>query len=120
LQEYFKQKKQPYVFIKGFDNMVYEFDSIKYSNNGFENISAHVKNIMNFDNNPDYYLFQKIDQIQKLIYQIDINNWIDFKNFNFCESTVDTADDGDHPGPNTNHAVCLKLIKHIENNKLLD
>ena len=119
LQHYFKHKKQSYVFIKGFSNLIHDFDNVNYSKNEFANTSESLKKILDFDNNPDYRILDKIQKIKKLIQQIDLNNCIDFKNFDFHSSTIDIADDKAHPGPKTNHAVSLKLIKHIEDNKLL-
>jgi hypothetical protein len=119
LQRYFKYSNQPYVFIKGFGNLIYEFDSITYAGNGFENMSDVVKTILNFDNNPDYVLCEKITQVQQLIQQVDVTSWIDFKNFSFIKSAVDQADDGVHPGTKTNQHIALKLIEHINERRLL-
>jgi hypothetical protein len=119
LQGYFKHKKQLYVFLKGFDNLICDFDNVRMSVHGFEHMSDSVKRILNFDNNPDHYIFNKIEHIQQLIHQVDTDNWIDFKNFSFFKSQVDLADDLIHPGKLSNQTVSLQLIAHINANKLL-
>jgi len=120
LQSYFTSKSQSCVFIKGFDNLISDFDKISYSENRFENMSDEIKTMLNFDNNPDYLLLNKIQNIQQLIKQVDLHNWIDFKRFDFVGSTIDRADDQLHPGPMSNYNMSLALIKHIKNQGLLD
>jgi hypothetical protein len=119
VQHYFKHKKQSYVFIKGFTNLINSFDSVNYSENGFENISESLKKILDFDNNPDYRILDKIQKIKNLIQQVDLNNCIDFKNFDFYSSMTDLADDNAHPGIKTNQLLSSKLIEHIDTHRLL-
>lgn len=119
LQSYLKNKSQSYVFVKGFDNLIAEFDSITYSDKGFENISNEIKILLDFDNVPDYRLLNKIENVQQLIKQVDLHNWIDFKDFSFKQSQLDLADDRSHPGPLTNHNMSLTLIDHIKARNLL-
>ena len=121
LQHYFKHKKQSYIFIKGFSNLISDFDNVKYSSeHGFLDISESLKKILDFDNNPDYRILNKIQKIKNLIQQIDLDNCIDFKNFDFIGSMTDLADDKEHPGIKTNQSMSSKLIKHIETHRLLD
>jgi hypothetical protein len=120
LQHYFKHKKQSYVFIKGFSNLIHDFDNINYSDNRFIDISEPLKKILDFDNNPDSLLLDKIQKIKKLIATIDLDNCIDFKNFNFRSSRVDLSDDKQHPGLKTNQQLSSKLINHINTNGLLN
>jgi hypothetical protein len=131
LQHYFKHKKQSYVFIKGFSNLIHDFDNVSYigatgtsgikgeSKNGFVDISESLKKILDFDNNPDYRILNKIQKIKKLIQQIDLDNCIDFKNFDFRSSKIDLADDNAHPGIKTNRLMSSKLIEHIDTYRLL-
>jgi hypothetical protein len=119
LQSYFKCKSQSCIFVKGFDNRISDFDNIIYSENKFENISDEIKLLLNFDNNPDHILLNKVEIIQQLIKQVDLHNWIDFKRFNFFQSAVDQADDQLHPGPITNYNMSLDLIDHIRTRNLL-
>jgi hypothetical protein len=120
LQHYFKHKKQSYVFIKGFSNLIHDFDSVNYSKDGFTDISDSLEKILNFDDNPDYRILDQIQKIKKLIQQIDLNNCIDFKNFDFHSSMIDLADDKAHPGTKTNLLLSRKLIEHINTYRLLD
>jgi hypothetical protein len=119
MQGYFKHKKQLYTFVKGFDNLISDFDNFKTYTHELKDLPDTIKKLLDFENNPDYYLINKIEHIQNLIHQVDTSNWIDFENFSFIKSRVDLADDNQHPGIITNQNFSLKLISHINEYKLL-
>jgi hypothetical protein len=119
IQGYLANKNQPYVFIKGFDNFVSDFNNIQCHQNGFDNVSDFVKKVLDFDNNPDHRLHNKISEIQRLIQKVNTEHWADFINFDTYNRIVDLADDNYHPGPITNQLICQALIDHINHRKLL-
>ena len=118
LAGYFDAKKQPYVFIKGFENYISVFKTIEYDQ-GFKNLDPRIKVFLDFDNRPDDYLHKKINDIQVLLGQVQKLNWINFDSLSFNNSRVDVADDLSHPGPNTNRLLVDQLIRYCNSNNLL-
>jgi hypothetical protein len=118
LADIFKNRNQPYIFALGFDNLIYSFKKIKYSN-GFIDITDTCKNLLDFDNQPDDYILSKIKIIQNLIEQASQLNWLNFDGPSFYEMSIDVADDLAHPGQLTNKLMYEKFVTYIDQNKLL-
>ncbi len=118
LDHMLKNLKIPYVFARGFDNHLDSVTAVNYQD-GFVGMSDSVKNFLDFDNRPDYYLLEKIQILQSLISKIDQTNWLNFKKTTFVDSEIDLADDRSHPGPQTNLKFAQDLILHCQERKLL-
>jgi len=119
LQSFLKDKSQPYVFVKGFNNLIKDFDQITRPDGRFSNVSHAIKKIMDYHSLPDWKKLEKINDIQQLINQVDQSGFYRFRDFDFMASLVDVADDNVHPGPLTNHAMSSNLIQHIKDHNLL-
>lgn len=120
LQNIFEKNKQPFLFIKGFENYLVDFLKVKYVNNAFLLATDNIKKILDFDNRPDDYILKKIDVIKGLIQQINKSHWINFYQPSFFDMQMDSADDRMHPGPQTNRLLLDTLIEHIDSNNLLN
>jgi len=112
LQTYLKQNNINYVFVRGFDNYISAFEKICQF--GFFNLISdiqvpnEVKKILNFDHNPDDYLYAKLMIILNAYKQVDKDNCIGYNTntstYGICANVYqdDLADDGIHPGENKN------------------
>jgi len=119
LTSYFKTKGIPYLFIKGFDNATIDFQKMHYDPvTGFHNTTTQLEKIMDFDNRPDSYLNQKINIIKQLINQVEKFNWVNFEELAFFTSAVDLADDGEHPGIESNKMIFNQIVNWVENTQL--
>ena len=120
LQNMFENFSQKFVFIKGFDNHLNDFIKVNY-NNGYENIDS-IKYMLDFDQRPDAYIWNKISIIKDLIHRIDQHTWVNFNGEAFCQSSyeVDKADDNDHPGRKTNINMATDLINHCINQNIFE
>ena len=118
LETVLKHNNINYVFSKAFGNLIHEFVSIEHNLNRFVNINPAIKEILDFDNRPDDYMLEKIQDIQRLIHQLDQQNFIELHGPGFMQSAWDFADDGLHAGIQTNQAFAEKLIKHCSNFQL--
>jgi len=119
LENMLKNKNIQYIFIKGFDNLISDFNNIAYvPNSGFINVSTDIKFILDIKNRSDDYICQKLNIIKKLMAVVDRKNWIEFDNYQFSPAKFDFADSGHHPGPKSNNFLVDKLINHINSNKL--
>lgn len=119
LESVLKIKGTPYVFVKGFDNYVTNFQQANYVDGlGFNGLTTALESMLDFANRPDFYISTKLNAIKKLMNTLDHTNWLDFDSYSFMGAAVDHADDGDHPGPVTNSDLSIKLIEHIDSNCL--
>ena len=116
---YLRSISQPYVFIKGFENSISRFTDVEYSNNGFKNISPFLKKLLDFDNEPDNVILERINNIQVLLNKVQQLDWLNFDSKSFVDSKVDLSDDFLHPGPQTNTQLTEQLILYCNQLKLL-
>jgi hypothetical protein len=114
-------KDTPHVFIKGFDNHINDFQNVALDGSGFQNMSIKSKSMLDFDNRPDDYLFEKIYSIQSLIAQIDKSKWINFESLSFSSNFgfSDLSDDNIHPGPLANNKLFLDINDYCKLNNIL-
>lgn len=120
LAGFFDNQNQPYVFVKGFENYVKDFDSVRYSaTTGFLNLSSAVQNLLDFDNRPDNYMLEKVTEIQTLLSKSKQLNWINFDSPGFYDSAVDLADDQMHPGPVSNSNFTTQFVAYCDRKNLL-
>jgi len=120
LDAFFTARNQKFIFIKGFDNYVSDFVRINYQESvGFTDASDNLKQILDFDQRPDYYINSKISKIKQIINNINQSNWINFEYFSFVSSMSDIADDGCHAGIETNQRMFDMIVKHIDSKKYL-
>jgi hypothetical protein len=118
LQNIFVNSNQPYVFAKGFDNYLQEFKSANYTNNGFD-LASNIMPLLDFDNRPDYYIYEKLSIIKNLISQVDCSNWANWDETSFQDSCVDLSEDNMHPGIKSNLNFLNLITNHIEQRQLL-
>jgi hypothetical protein len=120
LAKYFDSIQQPYIFVRGFENYVNDFDNLSYnSNQGFLNMTLQINRLLDFENNSDDTIQSKADVIKNLINYNKKFNWINLLTPGFYESSVDYADDGIHPGIESNRIFCNQLIDYCTKEKLL-
>lgn len=116
----FDSQNQPYVFVKGFENYVKDFDHIEYTaDTGFVNLSSDVQRLLDFDHRPDDYMLRKVTEIQTLLIRTKQLNWINFDLPGFYDSAVDRADDQMHPGPVSNSNFTKQFISYCDRKHLL-
>ena len=115
----FKQRSIPAVMFHDFDNNLSDIQNFCYQpDRGFENISLDFKKILDFDNRPDHYINEKLQQLRDLISGIDLDCWVDFADFRFSTSRVDRDVDGHHAGPRSHMALFERLKHHIDSRKI--
>ena len=120
LAGFFNYQKQPYVFIKGFENYISDFTNAEYiSGVGFVNLPKEIKDLLDFNNRPDDYILSKIINIQNLINKARHLNWLNFDSISFNDAAVDLADDQMHPGLESNQWLSEQLILHCDRKNLL-
>jgi hypothetical protein len=117
LQTYCKHHNQPIIFAKGFENHVIDFNLVEYCN-GFINIDP-IKYMFDFNNRPDDYINLKINDIKRLMSQIDQASWINFNTPSFLTNAVDLADDQKHPGPISNKKFYQELVDFCDKYSIL-
>lgn len=108
LERYLKTQQVQYVFIKGFENHINDFNHVKY-HNGFINAN-NIKLVLDLDNQPDDVILQKINIVKNLISAQDHNHWLNLYDLSFYGMRVDFADDQSHPGPVSNANLAKKFI----------
>lgn len=120
LANYFESRQQPYVFARGFENCVDDFENLLYdTSHGFLNVSDNTRRLLKIDNNPDYLINNKAQIIKDLINHNKNLNWNNLLTPGFYESRTDYADDLIHPGIKTNQLFCNQLIDYCTREKLL-
>lgn len=120
LENFCKNKQQPFVFVKSFENYIRDFIAAEYSeSNKFTNIEP-VKHMLDFDNRPDHYIADKLQRIKQLITAVDQSKWVNFTTDAFWGSdyTLDLADDQAHPGILTNKKMYLDLVDYFDAHKI--
>lgn len=110
LQNYFKVKNIPLVMCRDGEDYITDIIAADYTQDQkFTNMSDRLKQILDFDNRPDYYILQKLNVLKLLVKKINRSLWIDFENFTFQDQKVDRHSDGFHAGP-VSHANFFKLL----------
>jgi len=120
LAGFFEFREQNYIFIKGFENYISQFESIRYDvQDGFVGVLPEIKKLLDFDRRPDDYMLKKIVDIQKLIQQVKNLNWLNFGVPGISDAKFDLAEDKVHPGPDSNRALADQFINYCTQKKLL-
>ena len=126
LQSFFQERNIQYVFLRGFSNYINELENIISQAPACEipdiTLSATMKKMLNFDNNPDDYLNSKIFPLINLYKSIDKKNCLGYNHNNSYfgldldfEKEKDFADDGRHPGEKTNSTIANNILQYIRN-----
>jgi len=121
LQTFLNQKNIRYVFVRGFPNLIHDLEKISQQGS-FDSIPEidipdAIKKILNFDNNPDDYLFKKLSSLMAIYQSIDKSCCIGYNNNNniygIAKGTYqdDYADDGMHPGKMSNAFLFESILK---------
>ena len=124
LQSFLKSENIPYIFLKGFNNYIAELEFIvsQYPFNNIPDIKIpqSIRDMLHFDQNPDYVLLDKLLTLVELYIKIDKNNCLGYNcndteyglDYNFRDHN-DYADDGRHPGEKTNLLLADKILQHL-------
>jgi hypothetical protein len=124
LQSFLKERCIPYVFVRGFTNFIPELEMLaeqwpKDKISDLE-IPQQIKLILNFDSNPDDYLYKKLSSLMSAYLSIDKSNCIGYNQssmiygFDPAYTHLDYADDGRHPGHLINTKISKTILNHIE------
>ena len=96
MQNLLKQYDIPFIFLRGFSNNLQDWITI--DKNNLYKSSNFIKETLDFENNPDDYMIEKIDSLNNIINVIDKPNWVNLYTPSFMEIAIDRADDNSHPG----------------------
>lgn len=113
LDVFLTNQKQKFIFIKSFENYLSDFASAKLTSNGFVNID-NIKELLDFDHRPDYYINEKLQNIKTLMSHVDTSHWLNFDTASYHANTVDYADDNSHPGILSNQQLFLELVEYCK------
>lgn len=113
LQTILKQHDIPFIFLRGFSNNLQDWVNI--DKNNLSKSSDFVKETLDFENNPDDYMIEKIDSLKSIIDAIDKSNWVNFFTPGFSDKTIDRADDNEHPGELSNAIMANEFIEYYNN-----
>ena len=111
LQTLFEKEDINYCFIRAYDNLLSDWRNID-SDNLFCSLSEDLKQILDFHGKPDYYIQQKISEIDILLNKLDNSKWLNLNtpSFNEMSEPGDVADDGRHIGEIGNMRLSKLLI----------
>lgn len=124
LQTFLQQKNIRYVFVRGFPNYIHSLEKI--SQQGLFNsipeidIPNDIKTMLNFDDNPDDYLFKKLSALMTIYESIDKSCCIGYNsndNIYGIDKEIyqnDHADDGIHPGKMTNAFLVESILEYCK------
>lgn len=112
LHSFLLQKKIPYIFLKGFENLISDVQKINLSIDLESGIPCSIKAMINFKNNSDEQILKKINEITFLLAEVKkTTTWVNLESEAFNEFTkFDCADDGKHPGI----IACQKFVDLIK------
>jgi hypothetical protein len=116
LAAWLKQREIKFIFIKGFENYIYDIVASEYHGSGFK-MPSSMKKLLNFDQNPDYYIYEKLTVLKDLVHSNNQDYWFNFAGPAFLSSyyDLDRSDDGAHLGAESNYKLYTELSKFYEN-----
>lgn len=123
LQAFFEKNHIKYVFIRGFPNYCPDIQKILDQGPFLSipeiEIPIDIKKILNFDDLPDDYLYDKISTLIKLYRSIDKSKCIGYNTnktyYGFLEKfSNDWADDGCHPGKQSNQLLSQLILDYCQ------
>jgi len=112
LESLLKSRKQPFIFVKGFDN--YIKDLICCVGYGHDRMSPELRGLLNFHNSPDHLIENRLEQLMALFLMIDPTVWANLNHNAFNDLSLDLSDDGEHPGPLANESLFWKIVTHCD------
>jgi len=115
LASWLKHQGTKFIFINGFENSINDINDSEFEDPSFK-MTNDIKNILNFDQNPNYYINEKLSVLKKLVTANDQDYWFNFFGPAFISKfyNLDLADDGAHLGPNSNYKFYTELSKFYE------
>ena len=124
LQTFLEHKKITYIFIRGFPNYVHDLEQLN-EQKPFESvpkikIPTNIKRILNFDDNPDDYILEKLLSLTTAYGEIDKSKCIGYNVNDAIYGMADKnyendyADDGAHPGMLRNALLANHIIAHCK------
>lgn len=122
LQYFFQNNKIPFIFLRGHQNYISDLASLdeQWPKDSIAelDIPKEIKNILNFDSNPDDYLYQKLLRLMLAYRDIDKSNCIGYNRNSMIYGLPPTfkrdyADDGKHPGYSINFAISTVILEHV-------
>lgn len=115
LESLLSKTNTKYIFVKGFDNNLKAFLDFKKSET--KEVPDELKSFVDFDNKPDDYILEKINEILLLIDVVSNFNWLNFDStafYDFPTEKDDVACDGVHPGKISNQKLAEYIIPIID------
>lgn len=110
-----RQYNKQHIFIKGFENFINELH-----NDHWQSCSEQYKKfVLNLDHQPDHELHKTHNKLKDLYDQLKKQsgtNWLNLDRASWCDQIIDQADDGYHPGVETNkifHQQLTNFAKSI-------
>jgi len=123
IQSFLNKNCIPYVFVRGSINYIPELETLAEQwpkdNIPSLNIPSCIKDLLNFDDNSDDYLYKKLSSLILAYLSIDKSNCIGYNRIETIyglDPTLvrDYADDGAHPGHLVNTAISNAILHYIE------
>ena len=119
LQTFLKEKKVPFLFLRGFDNYIPEIESLPNIDNiKIETLNQTLKNLMQHEHLPDDVILPAFIRLVELYHKIDKSFCIGYNASKqiyglHTDLTNDKADDGKHPGKLSNKLIADKIIEYV-------
>lgn len=104
-----KQYNKPYIFIKGFENFINELQHDNWQSCS----EQYRKFVLNMDSQPDSELHKIHSKLKNLCDQLKKQsgtNWVNLDGISWFDQIGDRADDGGHPGIETNKLYYQQVI----------
>lgn len=115
LGNFFENQRISYVFGRAFENGMQEIEMARYAvDSGFIDTSDWVRQILDFDNRPDYFIKEKLESIQILLAKVKKLNWIE-QDFSSWPVHNDLADDRLHMGIKSNKIMADQIVQFCNN-----
>jgi hypothetical protein len=122
LDSFLNANRQPYIFIKQFDNYITDLTNATYNPADKFSMSDGLKKILDFNNRPDYYILEKLNLLKSLMNSIDQKKWLNFIGDEYMVrlARVDRSDDQLHAGIETNRKLYQALVDYCEKYNIFD
>ena len=121
LERILTSNNQPFMFIKGSNNLLEDFKQINWNTETqvFDAVTPLLDTVLDLSNRPDDYILEKLKRIKNLIDLADNDYWLNFSTASFNESAIDVADDNSHPGIVSNKNLFEELVSYIDKRSLI-
>ena len=104
-----KRYNKPCIFIKGFENFITELQHVNWQHCS----EQYQKFVLNMDSQPDHELNKTHSKLKELYDELkkqSESNWLNLDSASWFDQVQDRADDGGHPGIETNKIFYQQVI----------